>query len=368
MKKAKQFVNILATHSKRKTMIKRTFLVFLISAFCITMISFVNEKADKGSGKQKILKTIVIDPGHGGSDAGAKGQYSYEKDICLAVSLRLGKMIEKEFPHIKVLYTRTTDNYPALHYRADYANNNKGDLFLCIHVNSAPMKKGSEIVGYKTVTYYTGKGKNRKKKTKEVPQYRYFNIPSTAKGTETYIWGAHKSEEKELAVRENAPMLKEDNYQEKYGGVDVNSPEFIALSLLKTKQYFKRSATLAGMVQDEFVDIGRVDRDVKQRPVGIWVLQATAMPSVLIETGFISNPEEEKYLNSAAGQIELSEAIIKALKKYQKWLEEKAEEIQKEEKEKEKQNNTSAFSAEANLANTRAFLDFIAEKENHHSH
>ena len=290
-------------------MIKRTLLFFLLVSLSITVLSFIKDSKEPGNKQQKVIKTIVIDPGHGGSDAGARGQYSYEKDICLAVSLKVGAMIEKEFPDVKVLYTRKVDSYPALHARANFANENKGDLFLCIHVNSAPSQRKSELIGYKTVTYYVGKGKNRKKKTKEVPQYRYYTVPSAAKGTETYIWGAGKQDDKELAVRENASMLKEENYKETYGEMDPTSPEFIALSLLKTKQYFKRSATLAGFVQDEFVKVGRVDRDVKQRPVGIWVLQATAMPSVLVETGFISNPEEEKYLNSEEGQVEISRGI-----------------------------------------------------------
>ncbi|HQV61701.1 MAG TPA: N-acetylmuramoyl-L-alanine amidase [Chitinophagaceae bacterium] len=340
-------------------MIKRTFLVFLAAAFTISFFSFKGDDISTTPRKQKVVKTIVIDPGHGGSDAGAKGQYSYEKDICLDVSLKLGKMIEKEFPDIKLLFTRTTDTYPALHARADYANNNKGDLFLCIHVNSAPAQRKSELTGYKTVTYYTGKGKNRKKKTKQVPQYRYYNLPSKAKGTETYIWGAHKSEEKELAVRENAPMLAEENFEQNYGGIDPNSPEFIALSLLKTKQYFKRSATLAGYVQDEFVKVGRVDRDVKQRGVGIWVLQATAMPSVLIETGFISNPEEEKYLNSQEGQNELSECIIRALRKYISWLEEKQEDDKKEVKD----DKITESDRKAAAANTKAFLEMVEANE-----
>jgi len=340
-------------------MIKRTFLVFLAAAFTISFFSFKGDDISTTPRKQKVVKTIVIDPGHGGSDAGAKGQYSYEKDICLDVSLKLGKMIEKEFPDIKLLFTRTTDTYPALHARADYANNNKGDLFLCIHVNSAPAQRKAELTGYKTVTYYTGKGKNRKKKTKKVPQYRYYNLPSKAKGTETYIWGAHKSEEKELAVRENAPMLAEENFEQNYGGIDPNSPEFIALSLLKTKQYFKRSATLAGYVQDEFVKVGRVDRDVKQRGVGIWVLQATAMPSVLIETGFISNPEEEKYLNSQEGQNELSECIIRALRKYISWLEEK----QGDDKKDVIEEKITESDRKAAAANTKAFLEMVEANE-----
>jgi len=333
-------------------MIKRTLFFFLVISLSISIFSFVNEEAPS---KQKVVKTIVIDPGHGGTDAGAKGDFSYEKDICLDISLKLGKLIEKEFPDIKLLYTRKTDSYPALHARADFANENKGDLFLCVHVNSAPGKRMSERIGYRTVTYYSGKGKNRKKKTKQVPKYRYWTAPSTAKGTETYIWGAHKSEDKELAVRENSYMLKEDDYEKKYGAnFDPESPDFVALALLKTKQYFKRSATLAGFVQDEFAKVGRVDRDVKQRGMGIWVLQATAMPSVLVETGFISNPEEEKYLNSEAGQNEISNCIVNALKRYIKWLEDKqGDEIM----------NDNTHNNLQRTRDTRSFLEKIDENE-----
>lgn len=338
-------------------MIRRTVTFFLFIALGLSLFSFVGKRNTEAGNKQKVLKTIIIDPGHGGSDAGAKGEYSYEKDICLAVSLKLGKKIQAEVPEIKVLYTRTTDSYPALHTRADFANENKGDLFVCVHVNSAPMKRMSEIVGYKKVTYYVGKGKNRKKKTKEVPQYRYYNIPSTAKGTETYIWGAHKSDEKELAVRENAYIYKEENFEKNYGpNFDPNSPEAIAVSLLKTKQYFKRSATLAGYIQDEFVKVGRIDRDVKQRPVGIWVLQATAMPSVLIETGFISNPEEEKYLNSEAGQHELVDCIVKALKQYIAWLE-------KQQKDNEEANGGQGQTQSLATSGLVAFLNQVEERE-----
>lgn len=336
-------------------MVKRTFLFFLIASFMISFFSFVKKENTAYKAKQKPLRTIIVDPGHGGSDAGAKGAYSYEKDICLGVSLKLGKMLEKEFPDTRVLYTRTTDMYPSLFNRADFANNNKGDLFLCIHVNAAPGRRMSELIGHKTVTYYTGKGKSRKKRTKQVPQYRYYTLPSTAKGTETYIWGSHKTGDKEVAIRENAPMLQEENYKEKYGELDVNSPEFIALSLLKTKQFFKRSTTLAGFVQDEFVKVGRVDRDIRQRQVGIWVLQATAMPSVLVETGFISNPEEERYLNSEEGQAELAECIVRAVKHYEKWLAEK-----QTEEPKENNANTQPVAA---VQNTKAFLEMVENKE-----
>ena len=143
------------------------------------------------------------------------------------------------------------------------------------------------------------------------------------KGTETYIWGAHKNDDKEVAIRENAPMLNEENFEQNYGPIDPNSPEFIALSLLKTKQFFKRSAMLASLVEDQFIKVGRVSRGEKQRQVGIWVLQATAMPSILVETGFITNPQEEAYLNSEAGQDEIANCISAALKNYVEWLEKK---------------------------------------------
>lgn len=302
-------------------MTQRILIFFLLVAGVLTISSFVRETP--ATRNKKPITTIVIDPGHGGKDFGAHGKYSSEKDICLGVSMKLGEIIAKEFPDVKILYTRKDDSYPTLYDRARFANENKSDLYLCIHVNAARGQRKAELIGYKTVTYYTGKGASRKKKTKKVPKYRYINLPSEAKGTETYIWGAHRSEDKELAVIENAPMMEEENFEQNYGSVDVNSPEFIAISLLKTKQYFKRSATLAGFIQDEFSKVGRVDRDVRQRGIGIWVLQATAMPSVLVETGFISNPEEEDYLNSPEGQLELSECIVKGLKNYISWLDQR---------------------------------------------
>jgi len=339
-------------------MIRRTIFFFLVTAFCITIFSF-NKDEQSEKKKQKVIRTIIVDAGHGimsnGGHNGAKGSFSYEDEICLAVSKELVKDIHKEFPEIKVVETRPTEKIVALHRRAEIANENKGDLFICIHVNSAPAQRKSELIGEKKVTYYVGKGKNRKKKTKTVPQYRYYTVPSGAKGTETYIWGSHKNDEKELAMRENAQMFEETNFEKNYGsGFDPNSAEFIALSLLKTKQYFKRSATLAGLVQDEFTKVGRVDRDVKQRGVGIWVLQATAMPSVLIETGFISNPEEERYLNSTEGQKELSQCIIKALKNYIAGLEKQQQDM--ETGDSRKSNNPVS-------KDVTSFLKMIEEKE-----
>lgn len=336
-------------------MIIRTILFFLIASFSVILYSFTEESPASPANDpstQKVVKTIVIDAGHGGKDAGARGAYSYEKDICLDISLKLEKMLQKELPGVKLMQTRTTDTYPALHARANMANENKGDLFLCIHVNAAPPRKHSQLTGYKTVTSYVGKGKKRRKVTKKVPQYKRWTTPNPAKGTETYIWGAHKNEDKEIAMRENAPMLAEENFESNYGAIDPNSPEFIALSLVKTKQFFKRSATLAGFVQDEFAKIGRLDRDVRQRGVGIWVLQATAMPSILIETGYITNREEEDYLNSEKGQQELAECISRAVKNYISWVEQ------------QQQHNTNyETSVNRESGDTRAFLEMIDEKE-----
>lgn len=296
-------------------MIKKTLIVFSCFAAITLLTSFAKEK------KQKVLKTIVIDAGHGGHDGGARGVYSSEKDICLDVAMKLGQMIATEMPDVKIIYTRTTDTYPELHARAKQANQNKGDLFISIHVNAAPPVQHREFTGYKTVTSYVGKGKKKKKVTKKVPQYRYYSTPNPAKGTETYIWGAHKNEDKEVAIRENAPMLAEENFEQNYGNIDPNSPEFIALSLLKTKQFFKRSATLAGFIEEQFISVGRISRGQKQRQVGIWVLQATAMPSILVETGYITNRSEEDYLNSDKGQKEIAGCITSALKEYITWLE-----------------------------------------------
>ena len=296
-------------------MLKKTFL--LIAIFCLStiLISSTTEK------KQKAIKTIIIDAGHGGHDVGAKGTFSVEKDICLDIETKLSELIRKKYPDIKIIRTRSNDEFVHLHKRADIANHNKGDLFVSIHVNAAPAKQHKELTGYKTVYYYSGKGKKRKKLSKKVPQYRYYTTPNPAKGTETYIWGAHKNEDKEIALRENAPMLTEANYKQTYGDIDPNSPEFIALSLLKTKQFFKRSATFAGMVEEEFTKVGRTSRGEKQRQVGIWVLQATAMPSVLVETGYITNKAEEDYLNSQDGQNEMATCIANALGSYINWIE-----------------------------------------------
>lgn len=303
-------------------MVKTILFFFLMVAAAGMLTSFVPAP------KQSVVRTIIIDAGHGvmanGRHNGAKGSYSYEDEICFAVSKKLVAQLKQEFPDVKVIETRPTENIVDLRERANIANRNRGDLFISIHVNAMPPIQKRELVGYQTEVYYTGSGKKKKKHTRKIPQYRNYEVPNTrTKGTETYIWGAHKAEDKEIAIRENAPMLAEDNYKEKYGEIDPNSPEFIALSLVKTKQFAQRSAVLSQMVEQQFARVGRVSGGSKQRQVGIWVLQATAMPSILVETGFITNPQEEAYLNSQSGQQEISDCITKAVHNYNEWLEKK---------------------------------------------
>lgn len=345
-------------------MLKKTLLVFFLiptSALLLSLLSSFTSTQDKPQ-KEQVLKTIIIDAGHGirlnGGYDGAKGKYSHEDDIALAVSKKLVELVKKEFPDVKVIETRPDKYIVGLRERADIANHSKGDLFISIHVNAMPPIQKKEFLGYKTETYYVGKGKSRQKKTRKVAKYRYYEVPNThTKGTQTYIWGAHKGDDKEVAVRENAPMLAEDNYKVKYGEIDVNSPEFIALSLAKTLQFQRRSSTLANLVEQEFSKAGRVSGGPKQRQMGIWVLQATAMPSVLVETGFITNPDEEAYLNSESGQDEIARCITAALKNYKSWLEKK--QLPGDSRE----TNSRLPKQQYNSKETYTFLEAIEQKE-----
>jgi len=334
-------------------MLNKTIVGAFFTLFIGALYSFVTKK-DSGA---TVLKTIVVDAGHGlmpdGNHNGAKGSYSYEDDICLAIAKELVSQLNEALPDLQIVETRTDQNIVTLHRRAEIANENHGDLFISIHCNAMPPNRHSVRMGSKTVTTYVGKGANRKKVTKKVPVYRYWTTPNLRKGTETYIWGAHKNEDKEVAVRENAPMLEEENYKENYGDIDPNSPEFIALALLKTKQYFRRSATLAGFVEDEFVKAGRTSSGQQQRQVGIWVLQATAMPSVLVETGFLTNPEEEDYLNSKEGQQEIAKCVTEAVKNYIGWLQQHQQSL----------NSSTQKSNRLPSGNEQAFLDMIDSKE-----
>lgn len=294
---------------------KLLLLVVLFIASCCTLVAFKNPLPEN------TLKTIVIDAGHGGKDHGAAGKYSYEKDLTLQMALKLQATLAAAMPDVNIVMTRTTDIYQSPPLKANIANQAKGDLFVCIHCNAAPDIRHSELVGYRTVTSYIGKGKKRKKVSKKVPSYKYWSTPNPAEGTETYIWAAHKNEAKEVAMRENESLYLDSTTAGQVADFDPDSPEKMILYSLKTKQYFTRSANLALTVEEEFKKVGRISREARQRQVGIWVLQATAMPSILVETGYISNPKEEDYLNSKKGQQEVADAIVRALIRYRNSLE-----------------------------------------------
>jgi len=232
------------------------------------------------------LKTVVIDPGHGGKDPGNLGTgkfKTYEKDVVLAISLKLGKYISENYDDVNVIYTRQKDEFIGLKERADIANKNKADIFICIHANS--------------------------------------NKSSAPYGTNTFVMGLNKTQANlELSKRENASILMEDDYVTKYEGYDPNSPEADIIFSLYQNAYLDQSLEFAAMVQKQFKNRAkRKDRGVKQ--AGFLVLHQTTMPSILVETGFLTNKEEEKFLNSEDGQDYLASAIYRAFKDYKTVME-----------------------------------------------
>jgi N-acetylmuramoyl-L-alanine amidase len=299
-------------------------LLFLFAASLFFSYSFCQTS-------KKTIRTIILDAGHGGIDPGAKGDFSTEADVSLAVTLKLGKAIEEEFPDTKIIYTRTTDmlagNKPnkdiANRYRAEMANESGGDLYIAIHCNAAPDIRHSEVIGYKTVTSYVKKGKKKKKVTKKVPQYRYWTTPNPASGTETYIWALNKNDAKVNSVSLNNEYYGEIDSTSTITLPDPSDPAEKARMLVYAQNYFRKSLTFADLIERGFRGQGRVYRGgVKQRnDKGIWVLQATGMPSVLVEIGFITNKDEETYINSDEGQVEIVSNIVNALKEYKIKLE-----------------------------------------------
>ena len=310
---------------------KRTILFVTPVFISILLLSFSGKNQEQK--RPALLKTLIIDAGHGGFDAGTKGSFSTEADVSLDVALKFGKALEKEFPDLKIVYTRKDDVAPGNkknkkddnRYRATLANESGGDLFIAIHCNSAPAIRHRAFTGNRTVSYYTGKGKKRRKVTKKVPQYRYWTTPNPAHGTETYIWAVGKNDAKVGAVHNNADEYGEVDSTSTIELPDPSDPAERARMLIYAQNFFKKSLQLADMVEKEFVAAGRFSRGVKQRNhTGIWVLQATGMPSILVELGFLSHAEDEKYLNSERGQDEMVESLVKAFKTYKQRIESKS--------------------------------------------
>jgi N-acetylmuramoyl-L-alanine amidase len=253
--------------------------------------------------KGKKITKIVIDAGHGGQkDPGAHGGFSYEKDITLAVTLKLGKILSDSMKGVEVIYTRTTDVYPSLPERHEIANKANADLFIAIHVNSTPFTYTKVLEGYKTV--------KRHHKTVKQPIYRKIqHHETTRKGVETYVLALHRNSQKEKSIGEYS-----DNLSEEPGLLNVNDPQTSIILAQYSQAFLSKSINLGTRIQESFGAEGRPNLGVKQLPLE--VLAGSAMPAVLVEMGFITNPTEERYLNSEEGQEEVAMAIYKGIKAY----------------------------------------------------
>ncbi len=224
---------------------------------------------------------VVIDAGHGGHDSGAKGKVSYEKNVVLAVSKKVGAKINELAPQIKVYYSRPDDNFIGLQDRARFAIKKNADLFVSIHANASNSHSPS--------------------------------------GTETYVLGLHRTEDNlRVAMKENSAILLEDNYSKKYEDFDPTSSESYIIFQFMANKHLENSLRLAKLVQSGFKSVSRYDRGVRQ--AGFLVLREAAMPSVLIEIGFITNREEERYINSHSGQAKIANEIAKAVIEYERQI------------------------------------------------
>lgn len=242
------------------------------------------ETASAANDAPNQLRTVVLDAGHGGKDPGCLGRKTRESRIVLKLVLQLGRKIKEEMPNVRVIYTRSSDHFVELAERSAIANRNKADLFISLHCNASPSSH-------------------------------------SVYGTETYTMGLHKTNGNlDVAKRENAVILKEDNYQQTYKGFNPNSP--LAHIMLANYQhaFMGSSINFAEKVERSFRrHAERKSNGVKQ--AGFLVLWRTTMPSVLIETGFLTNPTEEDYLISSEGQEEISTAIYKAFAQYKQEIE-----------------------------------------------
>lgn len=264
----------------RRFKVKNILIISLLTTFfLLSGFSSTGSKAPEYR-----LKRVVIDAGHGGKDPGALGAYSKEKDIVLAVAMQVGKYVQENLPGVEVIYTRKSDVFLELKERSNIANRNKADLFISIHCNAAANKG--------------------------------------VYGTETFVMGTKNFEANfDIVKRENSVILLEDNYQENYEGFDPSSPESYMMFNLMQKAFISNSISLAAKIENDFTSrLNRSSRGVKQAP--FYVLWTTSMPSVLVELGFISNTNEEKFLNSKEGQTYLASAIYRSIKAYKEELEE----------------------------------------------
>jgi N-acetylmuramoyl-L-alanine amidase len=343
-----------------------------VSLFAISIL-FLFSEAHIPKTKPKGVKTVVIDAGHGGKDPGCNGDVFNEKTVSLGIALKLGELIEKNLPDVKVIYTRKKDEFVELEERAQIANRNNADLFISIHCNAASnyaiFKDKNGKVHYKT--YKDKKGKIHKV---EVHNPKPF-------GSATYVMGISNEKGKlNTAKRENASMLLEDNYQKTYNGFDPQSDEAYIVMSLWTGAFVGQSADIASKIQAEYTKkAGRIDKGVQRQ--SIWVLWRTAMPSILTEVGFLTNPEEEKFLGSEKGQKYMASALFRAIRSYKDEAEgvtkKYDDELEKEEplvNENLSKGNTIDTSNEdekdstqvANAANEELYNGFIKEADDNY--
>lgn len=255
----------------------------------------------------KTFKTIVLDAGHGGKDPGARGKFSNEKDITLAVVLKLGRILRDSLPQLKVVYTRNTDVFIDLKERGPIGNRASGDFFLSVHVNSTAGRRERIQTGTRTV----GKGRRKRK----VPVYKTIIHRETAtSGTETYVLGLTRNGEKEKAIGEYG-----ENVEEEPGLLDKNDPMTAVLVAQYSQAFLGRSVSFAGKVQGNYAATGRNNLGVKQ--MSLQVLANSTMPGVLTEIGFINNTEEEQYLNTQEGQQEIAMCLYRAIRAYKHEIE-----------------------------------------------
>ena len=255
-------------------------LIFFLFAFVVSN-NFVF-----GQSSSNKIKTIVIDPGHGGKDSGTMGTKRfkiYEKHVALSVSLKLGKYISENFPEVEVIYTRNSDVFLELNERTEIANNAKADLFISIHCDGFTNPKPS--------------------------------------GASVFVMGMSKLKANmDVAMRENAAIYLEDNYQQKYDGFDPKSPESYIVFSLMQNTYLNQSLSFAEEVENQFsTRANRKSRGVKQAP--FYVISRTNMPSILVECGFLTNPKEEEFLHSDIGQDYIASAIFRAFRSYKESIE-----------------------------------------------
>jgi len=263
---------ILREYKKNDFLLK--LLVFLFAVFTCSILSPLHSQQ---------IKTVVIDAGHGGKDPGCHGNFAFEKEVCLSMALKLGALIKEKFPEIKIIYTRDKDVFVELIERANIANRAKADLFICIHANA--------------------------------------NASEAAYGTETYVLGLHRTEaQQKVAERENSIIALEDDKGAKYKEIDL-STDAIIVRQLQLKVFLDHSILFAEKLQKEFKKFGRYDRGVKQ--AGFLVLYKTTMPSVLIETGFLTNSTEEKFLGNTSGQSNMATLMFNAFENYRNQIENK---------------------------------------------